>query len=155
MVFKSRRIWIEGGLFFLSLVFFACVPPPRFYLQYGGRFSESDLDGILAENPLAAAENIRVTTLGQAQEVSHHIVQIRDREVPHIHNEHDGTVVLLRGRGYLMLDGRRIDLVVGDVLFIPRKKVHYFVNTFSEPSVALAVFSPPFDGKDTIPVEKP
>lgn len=26
---------------------------------------------------------------------------------------------------------------------------------FSEPSVALAVFSPPFDGKDTIPVEKP
>lgn len=33
--------------------------------------------------------------------------------------------------------------------------VHYFVNTSTEPSVALAVFSPSFDGKDSIPVEKP
>jgi mannose-6-phosphate isomerase-like protein (cupin superfamily) len=155
MALRCKRIWIESGLLFLFLVLLACAPSPRFYLQYGGSFSESDLDRILAANSLPATENIRVTTLGQAQEVSHHIVQVRDREPPHIHRERDATVILLRGQGYLLLDGRRIDLKVGDVLFIPRRAVHYFVNTFSEPSVALAVFSPPFDGKDTVPVEKP
>ncbi len=45
--------------------------------------------------------------------------------------------------------------IKGDILFIPRGSAHYFVNTFSEPSVALAVFSPDFDGKDSIPEGKP
>lgn len=155
MTSRYRRIWIESGVFSLFLVLLACAPSPRFYLQYEGGFSQSDLDRILAANPLPVSENIRLTTLGLAKEVSHHIVQIRDREPPHIHKERDATVILLRGQGYLMLDGRRIDLTAGDVLFIPRRAVHYFVNTFGEPSVALAIFSPAFDGKDSIPAEKP
>jgi quercetin dioxygenase-like cupin family protein len=61
---------------------------------------------------------------------------------------------MLKGKGYLMLEQKRIDLIRGDILFIPLGSVHYFVNTFSEPSVALAVFSPVFDGKDSIPVGK-
>ncbi len=152
MILRSRNILISGALCYLSLLL-ACAPTPRFYLRYGPVLSETDLDRILAENPLPATENYKVVTLGKAQEISHHIVQIRDRELSHIHKEHDLTVVMLRGQGYLMLEQRRIELAVGDVLFIPRSVVHHFVNTFSEPSVALAIFSPPFDGKDTIPVE--
>jgi hypothetical protein len=30
--------------------------------------------------------------------VSHHVVQIRNRESPHIHKIHDGTVVVMKGR---------------------------------------------------------
>ncbi len=110
---------------------------------------------MLAENPLGASENIKITTLGQGQGVSHHLVQVRDREKPHIHKIHDGTVVMVKGRGYLMLENRRIDLSAGDIVYIPRNAVHYFVNTASEPSVAFVVFYPPFDGKDTAPMEKP
>jgi hypothetical protein len=33
--------------------------------------------------------------------------------------------------------------------------VHYFVNTAAEPAVAFVIFSPPFDGKDTVPIDKP
>ncbi len=113
---------------------------------------QTDLARTLAENPLAPGENIKISTLGQGREVSHHVVRVRDREAPHIHRDHDGTVVMLIGRGYLMLGENRVDLAVGDVLFIPRGVVHYFVNTDSDPSVALAIFSPPFDGKDTVPV---
>jgi mannose-6-phosphate isomerase-like protein (cupin superfamily) len=155
MTLKSENIWISFVLFLLCLVTLSCASTPRFYFQYENQFSQFDLDRILAENPLAATENIKVTTLGQAQQVSHHIVQVRDRELPHIHKEHDVTVVMLRGQGYLMLDRRRIDLAPADVLFIPRSLVHYFVNTFHEPTVAFVVYSPPFDGKDTIPLEKP
>ena len=154
MILRPKSIWISATLCFLFLTL-GCVSTPRFYLRYGGLFTQTDLDRILAENPLPAGENYKVVTLGKAQEISHHIVQIRDREPPHIHKEHDLTVVMLRGQGFLMLEQRRVGLAVGDVLFVPRGIIHYFVNTSTEPSVALAVFSPSFDGKDSIPVEKP
>ena len=130
----------------------ACAPSPRFFLQYGASLTEFEMNRVLAQNPLPATANIKVTTLGQGRTVSHHVVQVRDRESPHIHKDHDLTVTVMRGQGYLMLGTRRIDVTVGDVVFIPSGTIHYFVNTDSQPSVALAVFSPPFDGKDTIPV---
>ena len=137
------------------LVLFSCASAPRLSLQYGTELKQTDIAKVLAENPLAAGENIKITTLGQGQGVSHHIVQIRDRERPHIHKLHDGTVVVVKGHGYLMMENRRIDLSVGDIVYIPRGAVHYFINTDSEPTIAFVIFSPPFDGKDYVQVEKP
>ena len=153
MASERAKIYLNALLSILFIHAVACTPHPRFYLQYGDQLTESDLGKVLADNPLPADRNIKVTTLGQGKGVSHHVVQIRDREVPHIHKEHDLTVVVLKGKGYLMLGTKRVELAKGDVLFIPRGTVHYFVNTFDQPSVALAAFSPPFDGKDTIAVE--
>jgi len=148
--FSSRSL----GLFVWS-GFFACAPAPRISLQYGTEFKQGEIEKVLAENPLGASENIKITTLGQGQGVSHHLVQVRDREKLHVHKIHDGTVVMVKGGGYLLMENRRIDLSAGDIVYIPRGAVHYFVNTASEPTVAFVVFSPPFDGKDTVPVEKP
>jgi len=64
---------------------------------------------MLAKNPFGASENIKITTLGQGQGVSHHLVQVRDREKPHLHKIHDGTVVMVKGGGYLMMENRRLD----------------------------------------------
>lgn len=138
-------------LFMLLGIASACAPGPRFFLQYGASLAEFEMNRVLAQNPLPATANIKVTTLGQGRTVSHHLVQIRDRESPHIHKDHDLTVTVLRGQGYLMLGTTRIDLTVGDVVFIPSGTIHNFVNTDNQPSVALAMFSPPFDGKDNIP----
>ena len=133
----------------------ACAPVPRFYLQYGNDFKQSDLEKMLAENPLPAGENIKVITLGQGPAASHHVVQIHDRESPHLHKTHDATVMMLKGQGYLMLEQRRIDLTVGDVVYIPRGAAHYFINTAREPTVAFAIYTPAFDGKDNVPVKFP
>jgi len=148
--FNGRNL----GLFVLS-IFLGCASAPRVFLQYGAEFKQEEFEKVLAENPLGASENIKVTTLGQGQSVSHHLVQVRDREKPHLHKIHDGTVVMVKGGGYLTMENRRLDLSAGDIVYIPRGAVHYFVNTASEPTVAFVVFSPPFDGKDTVPVEKP
>ncbi len=107
----------------------------------------------MADDPLPSGENIKATTLGRGPTVSHHVVQIRDREVPHVHKLHEVTVTMLTGSGYLILGKQRIDLSAGDVIYIPRGVVHYYVNTEREPTVALAVYSPPFDGKDIVPVK--
>jgi mannose-6-phosphate isomerase-like protein (cupin superfamily) len=155
MGIRLSRLNSRAFAFFVGCLLFACAPAPRIFLQYGTEFKQAEVDKVLAENPLGASENIRITTLGQGQGVSHHLVQVRDREKPHIHKIHDGTVVMVKGGGYLMLENRRIDLSVGDVVYIPRGAVHYFINTASEPAVAFVVFSPPFDGKDTVPVAKP
>ena len=154
MGIKPKTISTRLSLFFFFLNILACAPSPHFYLQNGGQLTHAHLDEILADKPLSPEQNIRVVTLGKGTETSHHLVQIRDREAPHLHKKHDLTVVMLKGKGYLMLGQKRIDLIRGDILFIPQGSVHYFVNTFSEPSVALAVFSPVFNGKDSIPVGK-
>jgi quercetin dioxygenase-like cupin family protein len=70
-----------------------------------------------------------------------------------MHKLHDATVTMLRGEGYLMLGKNRINLKTGDIIHIPRGAPHYYVNMASEPTVALAVYSPAFDGKDTHPVK--
>ena len=132
-----------------------CVSGPHFYLQYGDEYRELDLEKILAENPLAPGDNIRVTHLGRSASASQHVVQIRDRELLHVHKLHDATVTMLQGQGYLILDHQRINLKAGDIIHIPRGVPHQYVNTGGAPTVALAVYAPAFDGKDTYPVNPP
>jgi mannose-6-phosphate isomerase-like protein (cupin superfamily) len=134
-----------------------CTPAlsPYVFLQYGKELRSIDLAKVLAENPLGANENFKLTTLGQSQSASHHVVQIRERESPHMHKAHDATVIIIRGRGYLVMDTRRINLTASDITHIPRGVPHYYVNTDLEPTVAFVVFAPPFDGKDSVPVKMP
>ena len=155
MAIRLKRLSKRGCAPLLLFCVLACSSAPQIFLQHGSELKETDVEKVLTENPIAAGENIKITTLGQGPSVSHHLVQVRDREKPHIHKFHDGTVVMVKGRGYLILDSRRIDLSVRDIVYIPRGAVHYFVNTASEPSVAFVVFSPPFDGKDMVPVISP
>jgi quercetin dioxygenase-like cupin family protein len=137
------------------MLFAGCVSGPHFYLQYGNEYRELDLAKILAENPLGPQDNIKVANLGRSPSASQHVVQIRDREILHVHKLHDATVTMLRGQGYLILDRQRIPLKAGDVIHIARGVAHQYVNTGGEPTVALAVYAPAFDGKDTHPVSLP
>jgi mannose-6-phosphate isomerase-like protein (cupin superfamily) len=148
---NSLALMLAAGLGFFS----GCVSGPHFYLQHGDEYREISLEKILADNPLAPGDNIRVANLGRSASSSQHIVQIRDREILHVHKLHDGTVIILRGQGYLVLAGKRIDVKAGDIIHIPRGVAHQYVNGAGEPTVALAVYAPAFDGKDTHPVAVP
>ena len=132
-----------------------CVPIRYVFLQYDKELRQVDLSKYLADNPLGQDQNIKMTTLGQGQGTSHQVVQIRDREAPHMHRTHDATVLIVRGGGYIVMGGRRITLTAGDIVHIPRGMPHYYVNTELEPTAALVVFAPPFDGKDNVPVGSP
>ena len=155
MILKLKHL--SCALLLLTVLAFvsACVSGPHFYLHYGDEYRELDLEKILADNPLGPADNIKVTNLGRSTSASQHVVQIRDREFLHVHKLHDATVTMLRGQGYLVLDKKRVNLKAGDVIHIPRGIAHQYVNTTGEPTVALAVYAPAFDGKDTHPVNLP
>ncbi len=152
-----RMAKIILGVFSVLSGLLGCTPglSPYVFLQYGKELRPIDLAKVVAENPLGPNENIKLTTFGQSQSASHHVVQIRERESPHMHKVHDVTVMIVRGRGYLIMDTRRINLTAGDITHIPRGVPHYYVNTDLEPSVAFVIYAPPFDGKDNVPVKMP
>jgi mannose-6-phosphate isomerase-like protein (cupin superfamily) len=83
-----------------------------------------------------------------------HVVQIRDRELLHVHERHDVIALLLRGRGTLRVGSETVRMKPGSVVAIQRAVPHAFVNESRQPAAAFVVFTPPFDGKDTVLVQE-
>ena len=115
--------------------------------------SQRELSSVLAENPIRAGENIRVSLLRKSDHASVHVVQVRHGEIPHVHQTHDLTVFVVRGNGEMTAEHTTKLVHEGDVIHVPAGARHYFVNKGSSIAVAVVVFSPPFDGQDTKPVE--
>lgn len=120
-------------------------------------FSPPDIQKKLRENPLGPEEPLRVLELGRNRRASLHLIQVRDRERPHRHARHDLVARLVQGEGDLYLQKpssgyRRISLKRGDLIHVPAGSGHYFVNRAGAPSVAVAWFLPPFDGKDVVEI---
>lgn len=148
-----KRRFVLGALALAVLAGCAPTPPnPTLLLRYensmeGARLS--DLIGRAGPGPVA------VVDLGRTAWVSHHLAVVRDAEKPHYHRFHDLTVIVMRGEGIIDIDGKRYPLRAGDVVQVNRGMRHYFRNTGKEPSAAFVVFSPPFDGRDTVAAEAP
>jgi mannose-6-phosphate isomerase-like protein (cupin superfamily) len=115
------------------------------------RLTTTRIEDALARHPIAPDENINVITLGATDTVSHHVVQIRHSEELHIHERHDLSAIVYRGAGTMRAGDSVFPVSAGDVLFIPRGVPHAFRNDGVAPAVAIVVFSPSFDGEDTIP----
>jgi quercetin dioxygenase-like cupin family protein len=62
--------------------------------------------------------------------------------VPHSHDAFDETVYGLGGVMTWQLDGREVRVGPGDVLFIPRGRVHHFANNEPEDARNLGVITP-------------
>ena len=154
MVTEFRKLSRGLAAFSILGLLLGCTPTqiPYVFLQYGSDLRQANVARVLADNPLGQGENIKFTTLGRGQGSSHHVVQVRDREVPHLHRVHDLTFILVRGRGYLFMDKVRIALSAGDIAHIPRGAPHHYVNTDLEPSAAFVIFTPPYEDTDAIPL---
>ncbi len=98
------------------------------------------------------AKPIAVHRLRATAETSISVIRLAGAEQPHIHKDHDLVVVLLSGAARLHLGQRVIDVHPGDVMEIPRGTVHWAENTGAGASEVYAVFSPPYDGRDNLPV---
>ena len=61
---------------------------------------------------------------------------------PHRHIGYDETIYGLDGICHFTLEGREVALGRGDVLFVPRGKVHGFINRGDETAHILAVVTP-------------
>jgi quercetin dioxygenase-like cupin family protein len=147
-----KRMHQLAAVFFLWTIA-GCALPPHLLLPNGQAADRSVLSAMLAAHPLPAGQNFSATLLGRTELLSYHLIQIRDRERPHLHASHDASVTLLRGSGHLYIAGQPHEMRAGDVAVIRHGMPHYFVNSGSEPAVAFAAFVPPYDGTDQVPME--
>lgn len=136
----------------LTLLAGCATQPSTHYWFADGTIRRDQIEDVLRRNALASNENIRVTNLGVSASTSHHIVQVRNAGALHIHKDHDLTVVVYRGRGEFRLGGKVIPLKQGDVVFVPRGVPHAFQNMAASPTAAIVMFTPAFDGNDTVSV---
>lgn len=127
---------------------------PAHYSYADGRLSRTVISRVVRENAIPIGQAIAVINLGAVPAVSHHIVQVATAETLHVHRDHDLTVFVHRGHGILRIGAEQAVLREGDSVFIPRGVAHAFENRSTSPAVAVVSFSPAFDGKDTIPVER-
>jgi quercetin dioxygenase-like cupin family protein len=111
------------------------------------------VDELCASRPLTAGAETRADLIARSEGASVHLVQVRGAEKPHRHAVHDLSVTMLRGEGVLRLGGVTRMLRAGDVSFVPRGVPHWFTRTGAEVVVTLAVFSPPLDAPDSVPVD--
>lgn len=151
---KQDTMWSKICFIITGTLFLILRPPlgaESLYLYQEG-IKEKAIDQVLKENPLGAEQNIRSTLLHKSNDASIHLVQIRFKEKPHVHKTHDLLVILKRAEGVLHIGKEKISMKTGDAVFIPRGVVHFFENVSDEVAVGLGIFTPPFDGKDMIPI---
>ncbi len=130
------------------------VDPPGDPRVFGGESARGDVDlaVFLARHPMPPGAAVHAIELGRSASASHHLVQVRVAEPPHIHRTHDLTVTILRGAGDVRVGDRTFAVRAGDVVIIPRGVPHFFWNGGDDVAVAVSVFSPPFDGADIVPI---
>jgi mannose-6-phosphate isomerase-like protein (cupin superfamily) len=127
--------------------------PPAVLDAWLGERLTVDLAALPGRAPLADDQTFRVVELGRDAHTSHHIVAIRDGELPHRHDQHDLLVVMLRGHGTMRLGSELQPVGEGSILYVPRGSVHAFSNASGGIAYAYAVYSPAFDGADRVLVE--
>jgi len=62
--------------------------------------------------------------------------------VPHSHDAFEETIYGLEGVTSWTVDGRAVEIAVGDALCVPRGAVHGFQNTAAQDAAFLAIASP-------------
>ena len=142
-------------LFSLIATLSGCAMGQRttFYqLGIEGKVGQKPIDRLLWENSLSADKNAQDSIILDGDYANYHLLQLRFSEDPHLHEKHDLMVLVQSGRGVMHLKDQSFAVSPGSIIFIPRKIVHYFVNSGVEPAVAIAVFSPPYYGDDSIPI---
>lgn len=126
---------------------------PRLLLPAVAGAASRSAEELIESHPVPKGQNILPLLLGQTESLSYHLVQIRDRESPHIHASHDLVVTLLRGEGALHQGESVLPMHAGDTAVVPKGVPHFFVNTGDQPAAAFVTFAPPYDGKDNVPAE--
>lgn len=142
-------------LVFLSVFLAGCSAPKQFS-YHNPQINPPQIASLLEkvkEIEKQDFKNVRIETIAENELSSHHLVVIREKEPLHYHANHDGWALVLKGEADFLLGKTSRLLRRGDMVYIPRGVPHQATRRGREALAAFVIFTPPFDGKDTIPVE--
>jgi len=106
-------------------------------------------DDVIRAGPIEVRYRLQASDTAGSLTMFEFLVPAQARvPVPHSHEAFDETIYGLAGVLTWELDGRRIRVGPGDVLFIPRGHIHHFVNLDEQAARELSVISPGLLGPD-------
>lgn len=108
----------------------------------------------IQKNPIGAEEKTKLLPFFENADHTVNLIQTRGAVPAHHHVEHDEMVMVLEGKGTFTIEGQTREVAAGDILLIPRGAVHSYVHQGEGITAVVSVFSPKFDPKDRIMVEK-
>ena len=110
---------------------------------------------VAAQGLPAVAPGVRRGVWGETPDGTYQLLDASVAEAPHVHAEHDLTIVLLRGRGALIIGTRRHALAAGDVVHVGRGLVHHFHPVPDTSVLGLAIYQPQLKKPDYLVVDPP
>jgi quercetin dioxygenase-like cupin family protein len=146
-------LFLLSGLFMLT----ACASSSKLaiYPPYEeGAWEAVDVEALIEANPTEGDWSVQVIDLEKTEGSSTHLVRVRQREKTHYHAKHDLTAIMLSGSGMLYIGKDKRSMRPGDVVTIPRRIMHEFVNESDQASVFYVIFSPPYMADDRVRVRK-
>jgi quercetin dioxygenase-like cupin family protein len=161
-IMSNEKILMRAILIPLALSMMSCTTvkyyPTNFIesLKHPTRFPKvypagvKNIEDVADKNPLEEDEEVKIIHVSENRNSSMHLIQICENGVldPHYHRRHDKVIYVEKGTSIATVDGSRYLVKPGSILQIPSRTVHALHNTGDETFVAVAIFSPPFDGRD-------
>jgi len=102
----------------------------------------------------APDQDLAVVTLVESSSESFHLIRVRDRVTPHIHEWSDETVYILQGEGDLLLDQEWRRVRAGMLIHVPKGVPHAYINRGATDTLVLSAYSPPFRQGDRVFLEE-
>lgn len=136
---------------------FGCASGGYRFSYYHPEFTKQDPIALLEkvkEIEKQNFDNIHLETIATNELSSHHLVVVKRAEPLHYHAHHDGWAICLKGEGEFVLGDKKFSIHPGSSVYIPSGIRHRAIRHGKEPIAAFVIFTPPYDGKDTIPVEE-
>jgi len=154
---KILRPLLSLGAFLLTSFFSGCATSEYTSSYYHPEFLASipvSLSARVSEIEKLDFDNLHLETITQDVLSSHHLVVIRKAEPLHQHVEHDVWALVVKGEADFILGEKKMRLRPGSSVFVPRLTPHKATRRGKEVLAAFAIFTPPFDGKDTVRLEE-
>jgi mannose-6-phosphate isomerase-like protein (cupin superfamily) len=92
---------------------------------------------------------VNILNLGAGRSQSSHLFVIPSSLASQLNSENDLTFTILKGKGIATVKGESMNVKKGAVVFVPRGDTFGYVNKGKKPTLALAVFSPPYEAAGT------
>jgi mannose-6-phosphate isomerase-like protein (cupin superfamily) len=94
-------------------------------------------------------QQVNILNLGAGREQSSHLFVIPSSLASQLNPQNDLTFTILKGKGIATVKGETMNVKKGAVVFVPRGDTFDYSNKSRKPTIALAVFSPPYEQAGT------
>lgn len=99
-------------------------------------------------SPEEQKKSISVRPIAKTNHLSMSVLRLNGQEKPHYHDRHDLIVTVAKGVGAINFKDRRVELMPGDMVVIPRGTYHWAESIGPKAAEFYVVFTPPFDPSD-------